>query len=250
MNIKTKLVTGMGALLLAVSAQASLIVSSIDVAMVKSDFNPRTAIPGFVPVDIAAVAAGLAGFAEPWSDPANRLCNVSLDVFENISSSETCGGPNRNVGTLFTITGSSTGPALLEFGLDWGRGGFTMLNLAESGPQFTRHNSDIWWKRNWNHGDVFNLIIPETSEFLLVGLGFEGCCDGDSSIRWRSLLGAGPISTFSQEPDVGVGEWQALAVNEPVAVPEPAMAYLLGIGLLGLAYSRKGQTRNRELVSN
>lgn len=247
MNIKSKLVAGMGALLLATSAQAGLIVNTIDAAMVETDFDPSLAIE-FMSAEGAFALSGLFGFATPWSDPDNRICNVSLDIFDNISSSETCGGPSRNVGTAFAITGSATGSAELEFGLDWGLGGFTMLALAGSDPQFASHEGDIWWRRNWGHEDVFSLTISETSEFLLLGLGFENCCDGESSIRWRSL-DAGPISTFSQGPDAEPAEWQVLAVNEPVAVPEPAMAYLLGVGLLGLAYSRKGQARSSERVS-
>jgi len=44
MNLKAKLVLGLCAALLAGTAQASLIVRSIDLAMVKTDFNPRRAV--------------------------------------------------------------------------------------------------------------------------------------------------------------------------------------------------------------
>jgi hypothetical protein len=235
MKLKAKLLAGVGALVLAANTQASLIVDSIDLAMVKTDYNSRTDIPGWMWDELAFVTAGLQGFAAPWANPENRLCQQSLDAFDNISASETCGGPNRNVGSLFAITGSATSSVEVQLGLDWGRGGFTMLALPGSDPAIARYNSDIWWKRNWNNGDVIDLIIPETPEFLLVGLGFEGCCDGDMSGRWRSL--GGP-STFA---DNGPGQWQTLAVN--AAVPEPGVAYLLGLGLLGLVVSRRNGAR-------
>jgi hypothetical protein len=233
MDIKNKLLAGLATLVLAGSAQAALMVESIDVLMVKTNFDSRS-ISGLTPDATAAALAGFQ-FSDAWDDPDKRICELSLAAFDNISSSGSCGGPNTNTGTLFTITGSSTGLTQMQLGLDWGLGGFTMLSMAGQATEFERYNSDIWWNLNWDHGDILDLIIPETAHFTLVGLGFEGCCDGVNSARWRSLDN-NALSTFATGAS---GEWQTLAVN----VPEPGVAYLLGLGLMGLLFSQRRLSR-------
>ncbi len=222
----------MAALVLAMNTQASLIVGSIELAMVSSKFNSTTDIRGSMSPEKAAGLALLRGFIGPWTDSANRLCATSLDSFEDISASATCGGPNRDIASLFAISGSASSDTQVQLGLDWGRGGFTLLNVPNKELDITRYNSDVWWHRNWDHGDVIDVFIPKTPDFLLVGLGFEGCCDGDMSGRWRSLSQGDASSN-------GAGQWQALAVT----VPEPGAVYLLGLGLLGLVFSRRSALR-------
>lgn len=227
MNIKGKLLLGFCSVLLAGSVQASLIVSSIDLAMVKTTFNSRTNVPRHFNDQQAAIFSGLAGFLPAYNNPDTLICDISLETFENINSRRTCGGPNKNIGTLFAISGSTTGTTQLQFGLDWGRGGFMALNLDGQDSQVERYNTDIWWGRNWNHSDVIDLIIPRTDNFLLLGLGFEWCCDGVNSARWRSL----GDRNLREAP----GSWQTLAVN----VPEPGVLPLLGLGLAGVFFTRR-----------
>ena len=228
MNIKGKLLLGLCGVLLAGSVQASLIINAIDLAMVKTNFNSRTMVPpGSTDLE-AAVFSGLFGFLPAYNNPNTLLCELSLQTFENISASETCGGPNRDIGTLFAITGSSTGSTQLQFGLDWGRGGFIGLVADGQDPLVERYNTDIWWGRNWNNTDVIDLFLPEMDNFLLLGLGFEGCCDGENSARWRSLGN----SNLREAP----GPWQTLAVN---SVPEPGVLPLLGLGLAGVFFARR-----------
>lgn len=231
MNIKGKLISGLCVMLLAGAAQASLMVHSIDLAMVKTDFNSRSDVPALMGDKRAFLRSLFQGFLPAYNHPDTLLCELSLEVFENISASETCNGPNRDIGTLFAVTGSSIGVTHLQLGLDWGLGGFTVLALDDLAPQVERYNTDIWWHRNWDHRDVLDLLIPESDNFLLVGLGFEHCCDGVNSARWRSLgnltrgLGA-----------EGPGEWQTLAVND---VPEPGVFSLFALGLLGVVATRR-----------
>ncbi|MCB1702359.1 MAG: PEP-CTERM sorting domain-containing protein [Halioglobus sp.] len=221
-------VIGIGALLLAGTAQAGLIVKSIDIAMVNTDFDSR-AIPGLVP-DELAFAFSLSNFMSAWNDSDKRVCAKELQDFDAVNSRLACGGSGRDLGTLFVISGSSSsGPTELELGVDWGRGGFTMLATAGGAPLVERYDSDLWWGGNWSHGDVLDIIIPKTAHFLLVGLGFEGCCDGLAAARWRSV--GGDLQSVG-----GPGQWQSLAV---ASVPEPGVPGLLVLGLVAAAVARR-----------
>lgn len=229
MNIAKKWVLGFGLSLLAGGTQAGLLIRSIDVSMVETKFDSTRTRKS----DESAFDRAIGKFDSAWANPNKRICDMALQVFEGISSHDSCDGPKNNIGTLFTIAGSVTAPTQLQLGLDWGRGGFTMLTGAGLTATLQRYKSDIWWHKSWDNVDVLNLFLPITTDFLLVGLGFEGCCDGFNSARWRSGGDAGP-SGFAVGAEAP-GDWQTLAVN----VPEPGVAYLLGLGLAGFAYSRR-----------
>jgi hypothetical protein len=241
MKFTSKVATGLAALLLAGAAQANMIVQSIDLAMVNTNYNSRS-LSAEMSAEDAFMASLFDGFMPAYSNPGKVICDLSVDGFDKLTSHESCDGSKRNIGTLFAISGSVESDTQLQLGLDWGRGGFISLDTGGLAPEITRYNSDIWWQKNWNHGDVLDFIIPKTPEFLLIGLGFEGCCDGFNSARWRSLGESTPslfTRSLSAEPLNEPGEWQVLTVNS--AVPVPGGAYLLGIGLLGLAYSRRSR---------
>ncbi len=292
MQLHRKLLAVLGSLVLATGAQAGLIVWSIDLEMVESDYDPGL-IPGWgssapagEDVDAAMARAMAEGFQTPWGDPANRICELSLDVFDGISSRGTCGGPGGDIATAFSFSGSSNGSTLIQFGLDWGLGGYIALTLPGGSSNVSWHSGDIWWQNDWNHEDVFELVIPATPQFEVTGLGFEKCCDGNNSIRWRPQgdepdSGTPPAGgsvpqdsgqpgqgdPFAAEPGGPPGSWQPLAVNgqppqpplvgllvpqqlaglvppvSPLAaanVPAPGAAYLLGLGLLALAWNVSG----------
>lgn len=210
-------------------------VQSIDLTIVSTTFDSRD-IPGFMPDAMAAGIALVGGFLPAYSDPASLLCEESLDSFEGLTTRGTCGGSNSDNGTLFSISGSVTGPTQMQFGLDWGRGGFSLLTLGENAPIVERYNEDIWWGNNWNNSDVLDFVLPESGEFLLIGLGFEGCCDGSNSARWRSL---------GNSPSTAPGAWQTLAVN----VPNPGVAPLMGLGLAGLMMARRREVERNDSAS-
>ena len=244
MTFSSKVATGLAALLLAGTAQANLIVQSIDLTLVNTNYNSRS-LSRAMSAEDAYMTSLADGFMSAKSDSNNVICDLSLDVFDKLTSHESCDGSKRNIGTMFTISGSVESDTQLQLGLDWGRGGFIALSTGGLAPEITRYNSDIWWKKNWSHGDVLDFIIPKTPQFLLIGLGFEGCCDGFNSARWRSLAApaaASAASTFAvgrQAPE----EWNLLEVNAPASVPVPGGAYLLGLGLLGLAATRRQAAR-------
>jgi len=71
--------------------------------------------------------------------------DISLHSFGN---QITCGGPNRNIGYVYTISFSLTKPTHIawRFGMDFGYGGVAKLDDV-----VMRHtNVDMWWGGNWN----------------------------------------------------------------------------------------------------
>ena len=211
MNLGKKILTLVGALMVASTVQAGLIVSSIDMLVAKTDY---AVTPGSTIFDAAFNL-----YSAMDSDP---ICSLSLTTLDNVGGKQLCGGPRRDTGTAFLISGSNTGSTELQLGLDWGRGGFSFLQFDSTMPVVEQYTTDIWWSRNWNHGDVLKFNFNTDGVFNLLLIGFEGCCNGENSARWRSLD----------------GQWQTLQ-----AVPSPSAfsLMLLGIVLLGLGRHSKAR---------
>ncbi|GAB5412486.1 MAG: hypothetical protein Cons2KO_00890 [Congregibacter sp.] len=183
----------------------------------------------------------------------DSFCNQSLDALVDITAKTTCGGSGRDYGSLYTITGRNEGVTEFEFGMDWGRGGFLSLDIGGESELF-RLDEDIWWGRNWGNSDVFGLTLGEMGDFSLTLLGFEGCCDGINSVRYRSIATEGSLFETSftapgsrsrgrelQSLASDPGQWRALEVND---VPLPGSLPLVALGGLLLLQRRR---RNRAL---
>ena len=202
MNIRTKILTSIAALMMASTAQAGLIINSIDMLVASTSFVVR---------EDNTFGDAIANFGAALStDP---VCMMSLDEMDGVGGKQNCGGSRRNTGTLFAISGYNSGTTELELGLDWGRGGYAGLFFEGSGlPEITKYTNDIWWGRNWGNSDVLNFELTGTGNFEFLLLGFEGCCNGINSGRWRSG-----------------DEWKTLSV-----VSVPSVLSLYTVGLLGL----------------
>lgn len=247
-----KLQTAVAALTLAAlssPASASLIVSSIDVKMAGTDFSTISRSQRGLDDDTAYNNARSA-FDDSYS--TNGFCNQSLDALVDITAKTTCGGSGRDYGSLYTITGRNEGVTEFEFGMDWGRGGFLSLDIGGESELF-RLDEDIWWGRNWGNSDVFGLTLGEMGDFSLTLLGFEGCCDGINSVRYRSMATEGSLFETSftapgsrsrgrelQSLAGDPGQWRALEVN---AVPLPASLPLVALGGLLLLKRRRNPAK-------
>ncbi|WP_439106553.1 PEP-CTERM sorting domain-containing protein [Congregibacter sp.] len=203
-------------------ASAGLVIDSINVEMVSTSFSARNMAESNEENYAAALNA--------FQSSEGAVCSEDLQALEDVSYRGTCGGGKRNYGALYTITGSLTGGAEFQFGLDWGRGGFTSADSTDAAVDY--FNEDIWWSKNWNNSDVKSYVLADTGDFSLTLLGFEGCCDGINSAQYRTWK-TPQISLFSQGgPQVPVGntsEWATLEVN---AVPVPGSLPLMAVGAL------------------
>lgn len=213
-KIASWFVAPLAGVFLAGAAQAGLLVSSIDMYVAKTKYQVT---------ESSDFTEALAVFDFAFEN--KPVCTVSVESFDSVGSVSSCGGPRKNTGTLFQISGRNTGSNELEFGLDWGRGGFSSVSLA-GGSGVEKYTQDIWWRHNWNNKNVLNIELNETGEFTMLLLGFEACCNGTNSARWRS--------TDVTQGDVQGNSWETLA-----AVPAPPVMWLFGLGLVGLAASRR-----------
>lgn len=244
-------------------ADAGIIIDSINVMMTKSTYNTRSYDRRFS-TENAYIDASKA-FDTAFAN--NGGCNENVEALHEITYTSNCAKSKRDYGAKYTISGNNSGITTFQFGMDWGRGGFLALD-ADGDESISRFTSeDIWWRRNWNDGDVINFVLSTQGDFTLTLLGFEGCCDGYNNARYTNApLRSGELlenveqfdfdnleddqlanAVFNRGGDQlrglppGSSEFQALAVN---AVPTPGSLPLLGLGALVLW--RAGRRRNAD----
>ena len=195
-----RLITTILLTICATSVHAGLVVSDIQMDIVHTNYNYTHA---------AHHGAGMSD-AQSVIDGATSRCSVSLTEIDMVRP---C-GLKRNYGQKIDISLSSDKDVYIEVGTDWGRGGLFALN-----GDYTNVLGDTWWARRWNHGDVIDITIDKGFSGVLSLIGFEGCCGGQTSVRY----------SYDNK------NWQTLAVS----VPEPGTLTLMAIGMVGLVALRR-----------
>ena len=157
MGIKTKLLAPIVSLMIGSSAQAGLIIDSIDMFVASSNYKVNNQ---------SNFQQALGAFGAAYD--RNPICEVSLAELEGVGAKYNCDGAARkNTGTMFLISGYNTGASELQFGLDWGRGGYSAINTATS-SDIQKYTDDIWWGRNWNHRDVLSFNFSAQGAFSMI----------------------------------------------------------------------------------
>ncbi|XOV89030.1 MAG: CCXG family PEP-CTERM protein [Pseudomonadota bacterium] len=96
----------------------------------------------------------------------------------------------------FEVPASEAGTWDFRFGGDYGRGGGMYLDGLVLEEDW---NDDRWWNYNWsNTGETFDGSISLPAGWHTLNLmGFEGCCDGGTSVQYRSPAAPGVWRNWS-----------------------------------------------------
>ncbi len=116
---------------------------------------------------------------------------TTVTNFTNISNRNLFSPPsnNSNIAFLsihhFEVTAATAGTWEFRFGGDYGLGGGMYIDNAAIEEAW---NTDLWWNNNWgNTSDTLEGSVTLTEGWHTLELiGFEGCCDGGTSVQYRS----------------------------------------------------------------
>lgn len=170
----------------------------------------------------------------------STICSGSADGFVSTGPRQNCGTTSRTdyslqLHTEFDLANASN--LRFQTGADWGRGGGLILTDRNSGARsvYDVTSDDIWWNRDWNNSDVFITELNlDSGAYALTWIGFEGCCAGETTVRYSH--NGGGFMDFTR------ANFQALT-----SVPEPGTVALLSIGLAGFALLRRQRTTFRAM---
>lgn len=144
-----------------------------------------------------------------------------IDLFENVKTG------NNSLNRLsieFDVT--SAAELSLTFGLDAHYGAEIYIDNQHAYSEY----SDLWWSRNWNHGDVFAIDnrIFDAGPHLIEVFWAEACCNGVNSIL---------LSTDDNTPAMLSESVLDTAVIQ-VSAPDTSSLFMLGFMTLALYRSR------------
>lgn len=141
------------------------------------------------------------------------LDTTTLDGLVGIQTGLQVGGANRDYSLRMSLRleAALAGQYTFQVGPDWGRGGAVAVFDEEAGTLLGEQvfTGDLWWNNDWNDPDVLTTVIDleAGSRYAIHWLGFEGCCAGQSTIRFAYEGGAfQPLDTPSLTPFVSLPE--------------------------------------------
>jgi len=163
------------------------------------------------------------------------LGTSSVEVLEGIEAGVLSGGVDRDYSLAMTVRFDAAvgGDYVFQVGADWGRGGAVAVIDDTAGAVLSEQvfADDIWWANDWSNPDVITTAVTLEAgrSYTLSWVGFEGCCAGPTTVR------------FSHEG--GAFESASSTTLAPFAIPEPALALLLGLGAALPAIARRRDPR-------
>jgi hypothetical protein len=156
-------------LLLGAMSSQALVITGIEMEVRSFDYSAF--------VEPTTVSEATAQF-----DAASFVCKTSISSFDNVGSSQSCGGPKTDIATLFTVTSYADEVINWEFGSDYGLVSFIYDSV---GGALSTDSSDLWWANDWGNSDVWNFTTYDVGGMVTMNLlGFEHCCGGGMSLRY------------------------------------------------------------------